>query len=341
MKKNKNKILKKVAVFTIIGTLLAIATGCGDTNNTAQTESNGKKKLKVGIVQMVENGAFDDMKEGFIKELKEKGYTEDKIEIVQKSAQGDAANLNTICQDMVDQEMDFVATIATPATQAMVNLESKIPVFYIAVSDPIGAGVISDMEKPDKNATGTSNAIPVENIFALSDQLTPNCKTYGILYNTSEVNSVSTVKKVKEYLDSKGISYKEAVVTNSSEVQQAAQSLVGDVDAIFVPNDSVIQSAMTLVSDVARGAKLPIYGSSAVMVDSGAFATVAIRDEEIGAMTADMAIEYLEGKTIEEIPSIVVPASATVINEQTAQTLGIQFSDEVKKEATFVRDTAQ
>ena len=205
-----------------------------------------------------------------------------------KNAQGDAAALNTICQEMADSGVDLIATIATPATQAMVNLETDIPVFFIAVSNPVGAGVITDMEKPDKNATGTSNAIPVEDIFALSDKLTPDCKTYGMLYNTSEINSVSTVENAKKYLDDQGLSYKEAVVTNSSEVQQAAQSLAGEVDAIFVPNDSVIQSAMPMVTEVARDAKIPVYGSSAVMVDSGAFATIAISDTEIGAQTADM-----------------------------------------------------
>lgn len=250
----------------------------------------------------------------------------------------DAAALNTICQEMADSGVDLIATIATPATQAMVNLETDIPVFFIAVSNPVGAGVITDMEKPDKNATGTSNAIPVEDIFALSDKLTPDCKTYGMLYNTSEINSVSTVENAKKYLDDQGLSYKEAVVTNSSEVQQAAQSLAGEVDAIFVPNDSVIQSAMPMVTEVARDAKIPVYGSSAVMVDSGAFATIAISDTEIGAQTADMALEYLNGTAMEDIAAVVVPASNMVINQDTADALEITFSDEVQSEATFVKD---
>ena len=140
------------------------------------------------------------------------------------------------------------------------------------------------MDHPDKNATGTSNAIPVSDIFALNNQLTPDCKTFGFLYCTSEVNSVNTIEAAKEYCDANGLSYKEATVTNSSEVQQAAQSLVGSVDAMFVPNDSVIQASMTLVSEVARDAKIPVYCSSATTVESGAFATVAISDKGIGGM---------------------------------------------------------
>lgn len=323
-------LMKKAAALGMAVVMMAGLTGCG-----------GEQKddvIKIGVIQMIENGAFNDMRQGFIDELEAKGYGEDKVEIIYKSAQGDATNLNTICQEMVRNDVDVVATIATPATQAMVNMESDIPVFYVAVSAPVQAGVISDMEKPDKNATGTSNAIPVSEIFALSDQLTPGCKTYGFLYNTGEVNAVNTVNDAKAYCDENGLSYVEAVVTNSSEVQQAAQTLAEQVDAIFVPNDSMIQSAMPNVAEVARDAKIPVYGSSAVMVTSGAFATIAVDDKEIGAMSADMAIEYLEGKAVEEIPSVVVPATSTVINQQTVDALGITLSDDVKSSATFVED---
>ena len=262
----------------------------------------------------------------------------DKLEIDYQNAQADATNLNTICQSMADGSYDAVCTIATPATQGMGNMESETPVFFISVSAPVAAGVLTDMEKPDKNATGTSNAIPVSDIFALSDQLTPGCETYGLLYCTSEVNSVNTVNSAKEYLDANGLKYVEAVVTNSSEVQQAAQSLVGRVDAIFIPNDSVIQSGMSLVTEVARENKIPVYGSSATMVDAGAFATIAISDKHIGAMTADMLDEYFNGKAVSDIPSVVVPADNITINEDTMNALGVELSDDVKSKAVFTKD---
>lgn len=332
--------LKKLLGLTLTAAMLVItAAGCSntETENTDSQSSEGGV-LKVGVIQMVENGAFNDMREGFIQELRDKGYTEDKLEIIYKTAQGDATNLNTICQSMVSEGTDLVCTIATPATQAMVNLKSDIPVVFVAVSNPVAAGVITDFAAPDKNATGTSNAIPVSDIFGLSNKLTPGVKNYGILYNTSEVNSVNTVKDAKEYLDSKGIGYTEAVVTNSSEVQQAAQSLAGKVDAIFIPNDSVIQDAMPLVTEVARANKIPVYGSSAVMVQSGAFATVAVSDKEIGAISADKAIEYFEGTSIENIPAEVVPASDTVINQTTADAIGAEIADDVKSSAVFITD---
>lgn len=308
------------------------ATGAASAGADAATRDlsavSAGRPLKVGIIQMIENGAFNDMREGFIQELRDKGYGEKKLVIDYKCAQGDATNLQTIAQGMADGTYDLVATIATPPTQAMVNQESGTPVIFIAVSAPTAAGVITDMEKPDKNATGTSNAIPVGDIFKLSASLTPDARTFGLLYCTSEVNSVNTVEAAKSYCDANGLAYREAVVTNSSEVQQAAQSLADTVDAIFIPNDSVIQSAMPLVTEVARDAKIPVYGSSATMVDSGAFATIAISDTQIGVMSADMAIQYFEGTAIADIPAVVVPASATVVNRTTMEALGLEVPDD-------------
>ncbi len=329
----KPTFFKKFLSLTILISLLFTVTACGNTEQSSD-------KLTIGIVQLTDNGAFEDMREGFIQELADKVYGEDNVTLVYKNAQGDATNLNTICQEMVDSQVDLVAAIATPAAQAMVALESDIPVIFISVGNPVGAGVITEMEHPDKNATGTSNAIPINEIFELAQELTPQVQTYGLLYATNEVNSVTTIKNAKAYLDEQGLQYVEKVVTNSAEVQQAAQSLVGSADAIFVPNDSVIQAAMPLVAEVARDAKIPVYGSSAVMVDSGAFATVAITDTEIGAISADMAVQYLEGTAIADIPAQVVPANAIVINETTANLLEITFSDDMKAKATFVQDSA-
>ena len=326
------KMFNKAACMMLAAVMATGMAACGSSSE----KSSGK--IKVGVIQLIENGAFNDMKDGFIEELRAKGYTEDKCDIVVKSAQGDTATLNTICQEMVDSRMDLVATIATPATQAMVNMDSDIPVVFISVSAPVAAGVTSSMEKPDKNATGTSNAIPVSDIFNLSDSLTPGNKTYGLIYNTGEVNSVNTVKDAKSYLDGKGLKYVEAVVTNSSEIQQAAESLVGSVDAIFVPNDSVVQSGMAQITEITRKNKIPVYACSATTVQSGAFATVAMNDKQIGSQSADMAVEILGGRKVADVPSVVVPASGTVINQNTMEALGVTIPDSVKSTAQLITD---
>lgn len=331
------KFFRKIALLLAAALTLSAFAGCAQSGSSG---GQGGDKLTVGIVQLVDNGAFEDMREGFIARLRELGYTEEKLEIQYKNASGDASNLNAICQDLVDRKVDLIAAIATPSAQAVVNLESDIPLIFISVSNPVGAGIITDMAHPDKNATGTSNAIPVDEMFALSDRLTPGKQTYGFIYNTGETNSVTTVENAKAYLESKGLAYVEKTVANSGEVQQAAQSLVGSVDAFFIPNDSVVQSAMPQLAQVAMDAKLPVYGSSAVMVASGAFATISISDTEIGAISADMADKYLKGTPIAEIPAVVVDSFTTVINKTTAEALGIDLSGITDENVVYLEGIA-
>lgn len=337
MKKNIKKVLAMaVSAVMIMGVSACSSSGSSTSDSSSSGDTEGDKTV-VGIVQMADNGAFTDMREGFIAEMNANGFDDSNTEFIYKNAQGDATNLNTICQEMVSEGVDLVATIATPTTQAMVNMKSDIPVVFISLSDPVGAGILSSLEKPDNNATGTSNAIPISDIVALADRLTPGIEKYGILYTSGEVNSVNTANKAKDYLDSIGVEYEEIVVTNSSEVQQAAQQLCADCDAIFVPNDSVIQSAMPVVTQVAREAKVPVYGSSAVMVNDGAFATIAISDTRIGEISADMAVDILaNGKTAADIPAVVVEATDTVVNKTTMDTIGVTIEN--TDGITFVED---
>ncbi len=290
--------------------------------------------ITIGIVQMAENGAFKDMREGFIDRLRELGYTEDDIVFDCRNAQGQAAQLASICDTMIENNVDIVATIATPPAQAFVNKESGIPLFFICVSNPIGAGLITDMAKPDRLATGTSNAIPISANFELCDQLTPGCKTFGVIYCTSEVNSTTTAGQAKAYLEANGLTYIERTVTSSNEVQQATEYLIeAGVDAIFVPNDSVVQTAITALAAAARDAGIPVYGASAVMPRDGAFATISIDDRDIGAATADMVDTYLKGTALEDIPSIIVDTFTTYINVTTAEVIGAELSEELLNKA--------
>ena len=292
--------------------------------------------IHVGIIQMADNGAFTDMREGFIDRMRELGYDESRMTFTYRNALGDMTTLVANCEAALDDGIDVAVTIATPPTQAFCNLDSGVPQFFISVSNPVGAGVITDMAYPDMNATGTSNAIPVEEMFKLADQLTPGCQVFGLLYCQSEINSVTTASQAKVYMDANGLTYVEAIVTNVSEVQMAVDSLLETVDAIFVPNDSVIQTAMRVVADSAAEMGVPVYGSSAVMVESGAFATISISDRQIGAITADMLHAYLTGTPIEEIPAVVVDEFTMVIKQTTADMLGAEIPAEVLENAVIV-----
>lgn len=282
-----------------------------------------EQSLTIGIVLQKENGAFLDMKAGILNELAEAGYTEENTEIIYQCAQGDATTLATICNSM--DGYDLVFCIATPATQQFVNMESETPCFFCAVSAPEAAGVITEMEKPDRNATGTSNAIPVERIFALADTLTPGCACYGLIYSTSETNAVNTIEACMAYLDAAGIDYVAKTVNNSSEVATATEALIADgCDAIFVPNDSNVQAGVAALAELCLEYGIPTYCASATTVESGCFATIAIDDAGIGEKTAALALQYIGGTPIEEIPAVVVEADYVSINTAAAEALNIE-----------------
>lgn len=330
MKKN----LIRVLTLGMMAGLLLTLNACGGSDE----EAVDPNATTVAIIQHMDNPAFEDMRDGMTAQLQET-YGQD-VQVIVKNAQGDASNLQTIVQGLVQDGVDVLAPIGTPATQACVNMEADIPIVFCSVSDPVRAGIMTDLETPDKNATGTSNVIPVEDILTLANRLTPEVQTFGFIYNTSEDNSVSTVEAAKKAMDAAGYDYKESVVSNSSEVQQAAQNLVNQVDAFFVPNDAMVQSAMPLVTAVAREAGKPIYASSAATVESGALATMAMSDEDVGRLTADLIIQVLDGTAIEMIPAVIVPGSDMVINEDFMEAAGFTFPDDVMAEATFVQDAA-
>lgn len=313
----KKRVLSMLLTVVMAAT---VVTGCGSDRASGSSDSD---KKKIGIVTMVENGAFMDMKDGIMEEMNAKGYTDENTEFDYQCAAGDASALSSIVNNMTDGTYDMVFTIATPATQAFVNAESDTPIFFCAVSAPTAAGVITDMETPDKNATGTSNAIPVSEIFELAQATTP-AEKYGLIYSGNEDNATNTIEQSKAYLDGQGIAYTVATSPTSGDIETAVNALISDgAEAIFIPNDSIIQDGVAKLVEICNEKGIPTYCSSATTVASGCFATLAIDDKGIGAKTADMAIEYLEGKALEEIASQVVGIDYCSINKTAMEALGL------------------
>jgi putative tryptophan/tyrosine transport system substrate-binding protein len=311
---------KLVSAFLCAALAAAMLSGCAAKSSAS---SSAAKTYKVAIVQLVDNDAFTQMVNAFENKMRSLGYGKDRMSFDVKNAQGDMSTLNSICAKVKDSSYDLIVPIVTPATQAVVNVNPKAPVVFISVTDPVGAGILSDMKKPDKNATGTSNIIPVDKIFTLAKQLTPSVKTVGVLYCSGEKNAVLNAKKAETYLDENGYKYVESTVTNSSEVQQTAQVLAGRVDAIFVPTDSTVQSAMAQLVAVADGKKIPVYGSDPVMVKSGALACVSVSNTQLGERSAEMADSVLKGKQVSEVPAEALTDYQYVVSKKTAQTLGV------------------
>ncbi len=318
--------MKKFLSAVLCAALAAVTlAGCSGKQAASSAAPSSAKTYKVAVVQLVDNDAFTQMINAFESKMRALGYGKDKMTFDVKNAQGDMSTLNSICAKVKDSDYDLIVPIVTPAAQAVVNQSPKAPVVFISVTDPVGAGILSDMKKPDKNATGTSNIVPVDKIFTLAKQLTPSAKKIGILYCSGEKNAVLNARKAKDYLDKNGYESVESTVTNSSEVQQAAQVLAGKVDAIFVPTDSTVQSAMAQLVEVANGKKIPVYGSDPVMVKSGALACVSVSNKQLGERSAEMADEILKGKAAADVPAEAMTDYQFVASKKAAQALGISL----------------
>jgi putative ABC transport system substrate-binding protein len=310
----------------IAALLIGVAIG------TAATAGGSKDKgaYKIGFVQLIDNITFKTMRDGFNERMAELGYGPTVAPVTLKDAQGDTATLNTIAQEFAGGGYDVVISIATPPTQAFVNQGSATANVFIAVSDPVAAKLTTTLAKPDKNSTGTSDYIPMERLLDLADRLTPGIKTYGFIYTYGEPNAVGVVADAKKYLASKCKATTEITVQTSNEVQQAAEALVGKVDAIFIPNDSIVVSAITQVVAIATPKKVPVYGTALVHVDGGALATVGIDDRLIGRRSAEMVVEYLKGTPIASIPVVIFDDVQTYVNVKSAASLGVTLGDEFK-----------
>jgi putative ABC transport system substrate-binding protein len=321
--------MKKLIATILAFALVFVFAACGGQTATTSSVSEEptasipeeENTIHIGLLQLVEHPSLDEIRESFIAELKAQGY--DNVIVDYENGQADAATMNTICQKFVGDDVDMIVAIATSAAQAAASATTDIPIVFAAVTDPVAAGLVGADGTPDRNCTGTSDAIATADIFALADTLTPGIKNYGFIYNLSETNSVTVIAEAKQILDAAGIPYTEACVTNSGEVATAAQSLIGKVDAIFCPIDNTVASAMPTLAQIAIEAQLPVYVAADSMVEDGGLATVGVNYTQLGKQTADMAIEILEGAAVADVPVEVLDEYSTVINEETAAALGI------------------
>lgn len=327
-------LIVSVVVMTVLLSLPACTAGGNATGTGGQNAAGAKK---IGIVQIVEHPSLDTIRQSFLKELEEKGFKDGvNIAVDYQNAQNDQTNLKTICQKFVNNKYDLIVAIATPSAQAAAGETEDIPVLFSACTDPLGSGLVTDMNKPGKNVTGTSDAVSAEKIMELAKRITPNIKKVGALYNSSETNSISVINNLKEYAQKNGMTVVEATVTNSSEVQQAVQSLVGNVDAVFSPIDNTIASAMPIVTQVANKAKLPVYVGADSMVKDGGLATYGINYTILGQETANMAVEILNGTNPGEIPVKTMSDMDVYVNKDTAKAIGVTIPDDVLKEAVQI-----
>lgn len=293
--------------------------------------------IKVGITQIVEHPALDAARQGFIDRLTELGYTpgEDIVYDIQ-SAQGDMATAQTIAYKFAADQVDLILAIATPTAQATAHVIKDTPILITAVTDPVAAGLVESIERPGTNVTGTSDLTPVALQLTLLKELAPSAQRVGVVYNAGEVNSVVQVQLAREAATALGLQIVEATVSNSSEVLQATQALQGRVDALYVPTDNTVVSAIDSVVMVAERLKLPLIAGEDQSVQAGALATIGIDYYQLGRQTADIAQRVLQGENPAEIPVQYLEDMNIVLNLGAAQRMGVTITDEMLARAARV-----
>lgn len=324
-------MMKKLFAVLLSALMLLAMAACAADNNggSAGPAAPGGRMVTVGLIQLMEHPSLDEIRAAITARLEEKAVESGlEIEVNYQNAQGDTSTINTICQQFVANKVDVIVAIATPAAQgaAAAVENSGIPVIFSAVTDPVAAGLVEKLDAPGGNITGTSDAIPVEKIFTLAAELTPEVKSYGLIYNTSEDNSLSVIAEVKTCLDGKGIPYTEGAVTTSADVQTSARNLLNQCDAVFAPIDNTVASAMAVLADEAIQAKKPVYVAADSMVKDGGLATVGVNYTNLGTQTADMVLKVLTGTPAGQIPVEVLRDNAIVINGNTARAIGVDVS---------------
>ena len=318
---------KKILAVGICGLMAAgVIAGCG--NNSGSSGNSGK--MKVGVVQIVQHPALDESNKGFVDALNESGL-KDKIEIDQQNAQGDQSNLRSIANRFVSGDYKLIAAISTRAAQAMANATNKIPIICTAIADFENAKLMKSEKQPDSNVTGTHDRGPLDKQVALIKEIQPNIKKLGIIYNSSEINSVIQAQKLKDACKPLGIDVIELTVNSVNDVQQVAEGFLGGkVDAIFVPTDNIIASSIPTLMAVANKEKIPVYGAEQGHVKSGVLASESISFYDIGHRAGEMAAEILKGnKTVKDFPVEGADKSKLYINKNEMDTLGIKIPQSV------------
>jgi putative ABC transport system substrate-binding protein len=283
------------------------------------------KVYKIGIVQLLEHDALDNAYKGFVDGLKAKGYEDGKnIEIDYENAQNEQANCVTIASKFANGGYDLILAIATPAAQAAANATSTIPILVTAVTDPADAKLVKSNDKPGTNVTGTSDLTPVKEQIDMIKELVPDVKTVGLMYCSSETNSVYQIGLAKKECEALGLKYKEGTVSSSNEIQQVAQSLVSGVQAVYVPTDNMLAAGMQTVTMVTNAAKVPVIVGESGMVKNGGLATYGINYYKLGKQTSEMAVKILTGESKPaDMPIEYQKDMDVAVNEKSAAAVGI------------------
>ena len=316
--------MKKILSILIIAVMTMSMVACGASGSEGKTD----KTFKIGVIQLTEHAALDASCQGFIDALDASGidYT---IDV--QNAQGEQSICNTIATKFVNDGVDLILAIATPAAQAAAQATADIPILVTAVTDPAGAGLVASNEVPGGNVSGTSDLNPVKEQVELLMKLVPDAKTVGIMYHSSEDNSILQADMAKAELEKNGLKVEIFTAADTNEVSAVTEKATSSVDVLYIPTDNLFADTMSTVSTIATAANVPIICGESNLVDAGALATYGISYHDLGEKAAAQAIKVLvDGADIGTLPIEYSDELSLVINEELASQLKIVIPEDLK-----------
>ncbi len=326
--------------FTLCGFLIAAIAACS--NGQTPIAGNAANSTKtVAVTQIVEHPALNAVRDGLKEELAAQGFEADKtLKWQWVSAQGNLSTAIQIAKKIAGEAPDAIVAISTPSAQAVYSAALKdapnTAIIFSAVTDPMSAKLVSNLQQPGGSITGVSNLTPVADHLKLITQITPKAKRIGVIYNAGEANSAYIVKLLKEAAPKLGLSIVEAAIANSSEVSGAAKSLSGRADAIYIPTDNTVVSALDSVLKVGVQNQMPIYAGDNNSVEAGAIAALGFNYQDMGRQTGRMVARVLRG----EKPGVIAVEAPgkidLVINAKSAATMGVKIPANLLKTASKV-----
>ena len=319
------------AYLFIAMTLFITLTGCNKSNNNVDNNTNNNKSVKVGIAQFAPHGSLDNCVEGFKLGLAEGGYEEGKNLVIDyKNAQGDMASTYQIAKAIADANVDLMCAVATPMAQAAYNaVEGKVPLIYTAVTDPIAAKLANEDGSYLDMVTGTSDKLPIDAQLQMIRALQPNATSIGILYTTSETNSVSAIEEYKAIAGDFGFTIIAQGISQGADMPMAATDLVAKVDCVTNLTDNTVVNNLAVLLDAADKANIPVYGSEIEQVKNGCLAAQGLDYVELGKQTGLMAARILDGEDINNIPYKTITEYSLYLNPDVLDNFDIEIPQDL------------
>jgi len=316
----KVKYYTKIAISTCLIAVLILTV-------SLISACQGEKVTKIGISQIVTHPALDATRQGIIDALADNGYIDgETVAIDYQNGEGDMSVVDAISAKFVSDKVDLIITIATPNTLSAISAVkgTDIPVIFSAITDPVGSGMVSDWKShPDENVTGVSDMVAVENDVELITQILPDIKTLGTLYNDGELNSVFLVEELKKACEPLGIQVVERPVATSADVFTSAQSLVGQVDAIWIGTDNTVVSGLEALIGICEENDIPLFPSDTESVERGGIACYGFDYYDIGYQTGEIVVRILKGAKASDIPVEKGKVISLSINTAAAEKMGV------------------